>query len=269
MQTGTAKIPLWLLPNLLSLDAPLIALLWQDVFARDTGVKLAAASRAALPLAVWLIYLADRLLDTRNGMPPSLTARHSFSCACRGFCYLLAGAVATGLLINIWLLPRPVFENGFLVSCSVAMYLGIVHCLGGRLRSWLPKEAAVGVIFAVGTALAPFTWALDGARLIFPALLFGLLCWINSSAIEIWEGGRADAVSSWAVRHMKLMAAATCIVSVLVGLRFGWPHTAAALIISAIGYWAVADVHAELGTDMLRVAIDVPLLAPLLLMGLR
>jgi hypothetical protein len=223
----------------------------------------------ALPLAVWLIYLVDRLLDTADGFPVHITARHTFYCTHRSFCRLLTAFVAFLLCVSVSLSPLPVVKNGLVVAAMVAGYLLMVHWMGGIWRHWLPKEAAVGLIFGVGTALAPFTRASDATGLLFPALLFGVLCWANSSAIEIWEGGNVDCASAWMVRNMKMVAGVTCAICALLVLTHFSENTAMALFISAMGYWGIADVHTGLPADLLRVAIDVPLLAPLLLIGRR
>jgi hypothetical protein len=268
LQRTTAKTPLWLWPNLLSLDAPLVAAVWQALFARDAGVSLALASRAALPLAVWLIYLADRLLDTAPGAPVKATARHLFYRTHRSVCCWLSGTVAIFLCISVLFLPLRVLLNGLTVACLVAVYLVVVHGMGGAPRRWLPKEVAVGLIFGIGTVLAPFTRASHAPELLFPALLFGLLCWANSSAIEIWEGGHADRASAWVAGHLKTVAGATCVLCLPLLFWHFSQNSAMALFISALGYWGLADAHAEFGANALRVAVDVPLLAPLLLLGL-
>jgi len=52
--------PLWLLPNLLSLDAPLVAIAWLYVFAQTWRLGyLPWESYLVLGLAVWAIYIAD------------------------------------------------------------------------------------------------------------------------------------------------------------------------------------------------------------------
>lgn len=53
-------------PNLLSLDAPAVALVWQDFLARTFGIPLRMPARLVLGLTVWAIYLGDRLLDVRG-----------------------------------------------------------------------------------------------------------------------------------------------------------------------------------------------------------
>ena len=70
----TSPLALW---HLLSLDAPTVAALWTYFIARANHVQLSYAVPAAMFLAVWLIYAADRLLDTRHlatGRPRTLPA---------------------------------------------------------------------------------------------------------------------------------------------------------------------------------------------------
>jgi len=56
---------LW--PNLLSLDAPLVAALWQILFVRCFRAPEDPLPAALLVSAVWLIYSADRMLDAWRG----------------------------------------------------------------------------------------------------------------------------------------------------------------------------------------------------------
>ncbi len=265
LQTATVRTPVWLWPNLLSLDAPLVAALWQNAFAHDAATKLSLAARAVLPLTVWLIYLTDRLFDTASG-PIQGTARHAFSCAHKTLCRGLAGVAALLSAVSVFSLPLPVIRNGLAVLLVVCLYLLVVHGIGGSVRRWLPKEAAVGLIFSVGCALAPVTWSPNPSRLLFPALLFGILCWANSAAIEVWEGGRVDRVSAFVVRHLRILAFAIAVLCLTRGFA---DHTALALLLSAIGYAVVDYLRPEMDADLLRVAIDIPLLTPLLFLGLK
>src|ERR1035437_3449758 len=68
--------PAWLWPNLLSLDAPVVAVLWQILFARCFQVPPDALAAILLLLTVWLIYAADRTLDAWKGECHS--PRHEF-----------------------------------------------------------------------------------------------------------------------------------------------------------------------------------------------
>ena len=80
VETDQSAAPWWLWWNLLSLDAPAVAIVWAALFARASGAKLQASEAIALVLSVWVIYTSDRLLDgwtARNRA--GLQFRHLFS----------------------------------------------------------------------------------------------------------------------------------------------------------------------------------------------
>src|ERR1700686_3826665 len=76
MSEGSGPIRFWLWPNLLSLDAPVVAVLWQILFARCFQVPVDALAALLLLATVWLIYAADRTLDAWRGDCHS--PRHEF-----------------------------------------------------------------------------------------------------------------------------------------------------------------------------------------------
>jgi hypothetical protein len=254
---------LWLWPNLFSLDAPLIASLWQNQFAQDAGVRLSLASRLVLPATVWLIYLLDRLLDTADGVPLLSTARHEFCRANRPLCCVLAAIAATTSALSVLYLSPHTFRNGLAVLAAVASYLLAVHGAGSNVRRWLPKEVAVGLIFSIGSVLAPLSWSPNPSRLILPAVVFGVLCWTNSSAIEVWEGGTVDAFSDWIVRHLDTVSIAVCVLCAFLAVCFPVEHAWAALLFSSLGFCVVARSRRVMDANLLRVMIDLPLVAPL------
>ena len=66
-RTRRRPVPWWLWPNLLGLDAPAVAVVWQRFLADASGVAVPVAASAVLALVVWGIYLTDRRLDARAG----------------------------------------------------------------------------------------------------------------------------------------------------------------------------------------------------------
>jgi hypothetical protein len=87
----------WL--NILCLDAPIVAISWQWLFARVLAVAVPLAEREGLFLTAWLIYLMDRLADSISLSPDVPKAvRHEF---CSRHKNIWAG------LIAIIFSPRP------------------------------------------------------------------------------------------------------------------------------------------------------------------
>ena len=251
----------WLWPNLLSIDAPIVAFLWQILFARCFHASIHAAATLLLVLAVWLIYAADRMLDARREAPKTSATktlrlpRHEF--------YRRHWMVVTPVWIAVlgvagWLaftrLPLEIFERGTLLAAVVGIYFFAVHRLGW---TW-PKELAVGVLFALGTSLAVWSQvrsAVDVATII----LFSCLCWINCVAIENWEHQRRDP-AKWPVG-----AAALCVAIATVPLICAHrPVLSGAEAFSALAFFALDRGRNRFSPDALRVLADVALLSPLL-----
>ena len=129
--TATAPRP-WLWPNLLSLDAPIVALLWQLLFARCFHASVSVTAAILLVLAVWLIYAADRVLDARDRRAASRATSFTAgtgarSCRCGPAVLVFAGWLA-------WTrLPAPIFERGVLLLAAVGLYLLAVHVVSPHL----------------------------------------------------------------------------------------------------------------------------------------
>jgi hypothetical protein len=65
----------WFWLNLVCLDAPLVAICWQWIFAHSFHLSVPVGHRAALFLTAWIIYLADRFGDSVSlvtGQPKSV-----------------------------------------------------------------------------------------------------------------------------------------------------------------------------------------------------
>ena len=148
---------MWLWPNLLSLDAPLVALLWQLLFIRCFHASAGSEASQLLPSfllvsAVWLIYTADRALDAWRGA--GMRPRHEFY---RRHWRAVLPVWTLVFAATVWLawtgLPRQLFERGVWLGAAVLVYFAAVHSTHWR---W-PKEAAVAVIFALGASLAAWT----------------------------------------------------------------------------------------------------------------
>jgi len=240
----------WLWPNLLSLDAPLVAVLWQILFARCFQVPVDALAAVLLLLTVWLIYAADRTLDAWKGECHS--PRHEFYR--RRWRVLLPVWLAvlglTGWLAAEHLSPG-LFLRGVILLAAVGIYFALVH--SGILR-W-PKEAAVGVLFALGASLAAWSKVKTPAD-VATILLFSGLCWMNCIAIQRWEGERLD----WSPSAAAIVLACAA-VFLLCAHR---PVLGGAELASAFAFLLLDRVHRNLSADAVRVLADVALLSPLL-----
>jgi len=248
--------PFWLWPNLLSLDAPIVAVVWQDFLARCYPSTLLAQGRWVLGLTVWAIYLADRIVDVGHPPEPAESSRHRFYRRHKLAMRMLLGMVllADVLVSLIWLRPA-VFENGMLLGVVVLGYLAVFAALRVGGSGW--KRSTAAVVFTVGVFLVAWTGSADAWReLAIPAVAFAVLCFANLRLIETWHGGR----SNWRGWIWMFCFAAACGV-------YGW-------ITGSSWFFAVGLSAAALGlldframrfsSDAWRVLADAVLLTPVL-----
>ncbi len=243
----------WLWPNLLSLDAPVVAVLWQVLFARCFRVPVDALAAVLLLLTVWLIYAADRTLDAWKGGCHS--PRHEFYR--RWWRDLLPVWVAV-LGLAGWLaaehLPPGLFLRGRDLAGGRRASISSRWCTRG-ISAGVEGRRAVGVLFALGASLVAWGKVKTPAD-VATILLFSGLCWMNCIAIQKWEGERLD----WSPRAAAIVLA--CAAGVL--LYAHRPVLGGAELASAFAFLLLDRVHRRLSTDAVRVLADVALLSPVL-----
>ncbi len=187
--------PWWLIPNLLSLDAPLVAVTWLYLFAKTWRVDyLPWNAYIALGLVVWVIYVTDRLLDASmpGGISEKLEARHDFHRKYQRW-FQVAAVVAgvAALVLVVGSLPMRIYglaaTGGILVAGFFALSLFSTH---GPHEIPHAKNVLAGAAFAYGTAMLAYVFTsfdmMDflGSR---ELICFAVLCVLNISAIDLWE----------------------------------------------------------------------------------
>ena len=212
-----AEVRLW--PSLLTLQAPVVAILWQLLLAHSVHVKLNSFEPWALGLTVWLIYVADHLIDTarpagKRWEPP----RKEFCRQHRRVFLAMAVAVGSTLLLSVSkFLWAATVRGGWQLSLGVACYFGVIHLTPRSWRSDWPREIVVAAIFTLGTFGAVLVS--NGMRimpLLAPAALFAMLCCANCSLIETWEWEDAaclwpdapNPAARWMAKHLAPVGAA-------------------------------------------------------------
>jgi hypothetical protein len=195
---------IWL--NLLCLDAPLVAVAWQWLFARGFGARVPFSLRVLLFLTAWLIYLGDRFADTiRLPAETPISLRHRF---CREHMVGWWVAIVVIFVVDVSLAVRTLdlqilFLGGSLAAIC-ALYLFVNHSLGGQWPLLPMKEKAIGVLFAVGTTLGVVA-ELPGLTIsfAFAVILFAVLCTFNCLCIASWEReldaaqGKTSSLTRW------------------------------------------------------------------------
>ncbi|WP_044302749.1 hypothetical protein [Rhodopirellula sallentina] len=183
-ETPSSRVPVAALLSVLSLDAVLVAAAWQQLLMRSFCQRSASwPEMIALSTTVWLIYVADRLLDaSRLDRSRPHTLRHAFYLRHRRlfFAAWVAVLLADTFVVVRFLSPE-VLRSGLVLAAAVLVYGAGVHFPSSlvernlatdrnpatrrkfaskgfrRERRTIPKEFRVGVLFALGVSLT--AWA--------------------------------------------------------------------------------------------------------------
>jgi len=245
----------WLWPNLLSLDAPIVALLWQLLFVRCFHGSLGMLPAALLAVAVWLIYVADRTLDAWRGFIEQ--PRHEFYRRhWRTVLPIWIAALGTGAWLAWSRLPEALFFEGAAVASCTGLYLAAVHLAPRLVRRANSKESAIAVLFGLGASLAAWPGVQTTSDVLAIALFSGL-CWMNCAAIEDFEHGRELRSSVIAAAGLVALIAASL-------LQNHRPILGAAETAGALGLVLLDRTRGRYSAEALRVLADVVLLTQIL-----
>ena len=273
----SAALPIpFLLWHLLSLDAPTVAALWTWFIARTAHLTLPSSSIAAMFLAVWILYAADRLLDARllesSSTPQTLSAleaRHLFHFRHRRLFrlgILLASIALVPLLLTI---PVEAIHLYLIAGSLLFAWFILIHISPGKNPRRLPKELAVGVFFAAATFIPTVARVpILRPQLLAPALLFATLCSLNCLFIYAWEHPphnhqNCHPTTRFALARLPaitiLFLAAICATAIFdrPALRLTLAMALSTLLLSGL------DRFRPLPRTGLRVAADLALLTPI------
>jgi len=183
----TAKIRFWQWPNVLAIDAGMIAAAWLWVFARQQQASLGTTPYLVLALSVWLTYLADRLFDAGPREKIQLrSARHQFAKRRSVILWLIWIALfPLNLALALTSLNPSQLMRGFVMLFFCLAYTILNHLLSGR---FFPKELFVAVLFAGGIQVSlpdHCAWGCLAG--------FTILCLVNCLMIG-WKEKTVDAL---------------------------------------------------------------------------
>lgn len=267
----------WL--TILSCDAPIVTLVWQDFLARLTQVELGAAHRAVLGLSVWLAYMADRWLDGRQlPVGGTGTARHAFAQRfTRPIAVVWLLVLLGTVLLSLRALARDEIIAGLALTAAVAGYLAACQLRPPRERFGGLKELLVAALVTAGAALfvlvrSPLITIVHGLALV--SLL--LLCLLNCAAVSCWERtvDRRQGQPSLAERfglepkHLQPFAVGLLAIACILGGVTSEPpvgRLALAAAITALGLLILIRRGAGIGLETRRLLADATLLSPAVL----
>ncbi|NWK56042.1 hypothetical protein HW115_10500 [Verrucomicrobiaceae bacterium N1E253] len=297
--------PIWLLPNLLSLDAPLVAVAWMWMLARALRVEYVHPTAWwVLPAAIWCVYVADRLFDgwshpdIRESSP-----RHAFHWRWRWLLVVLVLGIGSACMYQaLYVLPRSMFSAGLVAIMLCGLYF-LVAFFQGRDVPFV-KNFLAGMIFAMGVgipvnaanasllvtdfndvvyamrntglidAIWNFGWMVIRTLLVIfhqcrEMLIFGLLCMMNITAIDLWERAESAPDQETAYGHestltfgLIVLAGGSLVFAAMYADEYSKPFYYAVMVAAAV-LQGVNHYRDHFSANAQRVLADIALLIPL------
>jgi hypothetical protein len=259
---------LWL--NLVCLDAPLVAICWQWIFAHSFHLSVPIGHQAALFLTAWIIYLVDRFGDSVSlvtGQPKSVRQRF---CLRHKSIWLVAiiCVAAVDLIVVLRAVDYETAVPGAVLGAFTIAYVAINHAHSEIWETIPLKEFTIGSLFAAGTlvGVTPHVFA-ERSTMISAAILFASLCSLNCISIAIWERdldriqGKHSIATRWA--HANSLPPILLLAGSVVLALFdpgAWP---AVLCLGGSGLLLGALPFVRVSRDERTALADVVLLTPL------
>jgi hypothetical protein len=257
--------------NVLSLDAPVVAVTWLFIFAREWNVSYVEPLLPwVLGLVVWVVYAADRLLDCHMNGDEAGTLRHEFHRTHKKkFIIAICVATLTIAVLSLFVLQMAIIINALLPLAATAGFFMLSIFSPSQQRVSYSKNLLAGYAFAWGVG-AGLTGLLNLAQpfalaKMFSAdmLAFGLLCVINITAVDLWVKGSNELNAEedeMALNLPLVLLGFFC----LLFMKFISdnpldPFFLCILIATALMY-VINRMRAQFSTNFLRVSVDAILL---------
>ena len=278
------KAPWWLWPNLLSLDAPLVALAWAWMFSNAWGVvSVPWELWATLGISVWIIYVLDRIIDARREDDPKLLdARHHFH---RRYSKIFLRVVTVGTLFCLYSvlfnLAQTVLQYGLFVLICTGVYLLIALKQSKSEQSGLGKNLVAGLTFSYGVSagIHAYSPVLPFGDMVFSSevLLFAALCLINMTAIDFWQLKGEDDEDAAAVLNLATLLVAGCAMYIYMSTlkreafffnedyyheQIFYKPFAVGVLVGSAGFFLLNQARQKFEAEAYRVLVDVVVAAP-------
>tara|TARA_B110000037_G_scaffold194688_1_gene230559 strand:+ start:1377 stop:2192 length:816 start_codon:yes stop_codon:yes gene_type:complete len=258
----------------LSLDAPLVALAWQELIAAQLGLSLAPQHRILIALSVWLGYTADRWFD---GWRYHSTRSYRHQLYQRFRWPILATwiiTLAAAFTIALRTLSQQELTNGLIL---MVVSIGITALIQKRILGQHPhlqKSLLTAALIASSALLFPLSFTTPSTQFLatlIPSLvaLFTLFT-LNCLLIHKWEspidashGESMQLTPSTQHRQFNPLWIATPALALLTAITNG--PTIALPILLSLAALALIDRSANTITlDTRRTLADLALLTPII-----
>ncbi len=271
MNQKNTSIPWWLYPNVLSLDAPLVAVAWLYVFAKVWSLQYVETLLIpVLFLSVWVIYTFDHLIKAKLMRDCEHDQRLVFYKKYpKSFISAVLVAIATILYLALSL-QWSIITSSMAPLVGVSLFFILAIFQDPQRRISYAKTIIAGFTFAMGcvAGLIGLSARDMPTTMIAPEMVcFATLTIINVIMVDAWttlpasnDGNEQEVVEEWS---LTLPLVALALFALLYKFKDGHPGTRPYfdVIITCSGLlYVINRMHRRLSPHFLRVAAHLVML---------
>ena len=247
----------------LSLDAPLVVVVWQHAVSVHYSVTLNMHHRVLVFLAVWLGYTADRWFDAWRHKE-NVTHRHAFH-ALRRWTLLPLWLLILGLSITVSFakLSSSELRNGLTLAFVSIVITGIIQL--DRFGKWKAVIKSALTAFLVTSSVLIFSLPISESRVLEAFSVMLPLFFLNCVFIHSWDSA-IDAKQSSSGKNVFNRPTILIACVLTFGLSLYWLGTSPLpwyAIASALNLTAIHLCLRSLHLETTRTLADLALLTPL------
>jgi len=143
-----------------------------------------------LPLAVWVVYSLDHIIDSAKNKGEAVIYRHRFHYLYRKqiiFVLILTGLITASL--SLMYLDRQIIILGLGLSIFIAIYFALIYFLKLKKTVFLQKELIIAFVYTSGIFIAPLYWyeALPSFSVIIIIFIIFLIAWFEGILISWFD----------------------------------------------------------------------------------
>lgn len=190
MNTKTQNITILKLIQFLSIDVVLGTLAVGYLATRILNVDTNPTWWIVLPMAVWVVYTLDHLVDGYKNSTTSIIDRHSFHYQNRKFIIFLVMVVSLiTIVLSVIFLDTTIIFGGIGLAVLIGMYFLALVLSKRRKFILLQKEIFIAIVYTSGIFLAPLVWnnSLPSHSVIYMMTIISMLAWAEGIIISWFD----------------------------------------------------------------------------------
>ncbi len=143
-----------------------------------------------LPLAVWVVYTLDHIIDAYKKKREAAISRHNYHYLNRIPIIVVVSIIGLiTMALSLLYLNYHIVKMGIILSITVGIYFLLLFLQKDKKNAMVQKELYIAIIYTVGIFMAPIYWhgSVPSIPIIIIAISISLLVWAEGIMISWYD----------------------------------------------------------------------------------